>query len=334
MSSRHTNKGAMNSKLNLGSDTPIASSRVSKHDQLLDMRAPRRELTQNYQSQPSIAHIPEAKPLSHRSSTKSSRRLHKDDSRKKVKTKSKHLSKNRKLVEGNSNEISPQSRRIQSKDPHSFSSNARTKSTNDTSNNHMHTFTSLSSQANVWSSSQEGSRSKSGTRNIHPNSSNTYSMSPGVASKRLGEDYNFTSADLKSQYLTHGANTSKADSTPSKRMSRKPPMHKKNAKDAGDKSNRVSKKKHGTKVTRTSQMSSVTAIEQILQGIQPNIDPLDLKLPNEESTKYSTKKNGIIAGYAANTNQGIIRTYNEDRVSIILNIVKPKGKEHIAKWPK
>ena len=93
----------------------------------------------------------------------------------------------------------------------------------------------------------------------------------------------------------------------------KPPMH---------------KKEKNTKI------SSTSIIEQILQGIKPNIDPLDMKLPNEESTKFSSKKNGIIAGYAANTNQGIIRTYNEDRVSIILNIVKPKGKEHIAKWPK
>lgn len=65
-----------------------------------------------------------------------------------------------------------------------------------------------------------------------------------------------------------------------------------------------------------------------------NLDPYSLVLPNEESTKYSQKQNGIIHAYAANTNQGIIRNYNEDRVSIILNIVRPKGKEHIRKWPK
>mmetsp|Transcript_39751 Transcript_39751/g.39350 ORF Transcript_39751/g.39350 Transcript_39751/m.39350 type:complete len:96 (+) Transcript_39751:451-738(+) len=81
-------------------------------------------------------------------------------------------------------------------------------------------------------------------------------------------------------------------------------------------------------------MSHAAIIEQILQRMKPKMNPLDLRLPNEESTKFSSKKNGIIAGYAANTNQGIIRTYNEDRVSIILNIVKPKGKENISKWPK
>ena len=46
-------------------------------------------------------------------------------------------------------------------------------------------------------------------------------------------------------------------------------------------------------------------------------------LPNHEEAKRSTKRNGIIRGYAVNTNQGIYRTYNEDRVSIILNISKP-----------
>ena len=33
----------------------------------------------------------------------------------------------------------------------------------------------------------------------------------------------------------------------------------------------------------------------------------------------------VVKGYAANTNQGNFRKYNEDRVSIILNIAKPKS---------
>ena len=49
-------------------------------------------------------------------------------------------------------------------------------------------------------------------------------------------------------------------------------------------------------------------------------------LKNHEITKASNKKCGIVKAYAANTNQGIIREYNEDRVSIILNIMKPKNK--------
>ena len=66
-------------------------------------------------------------------------------------------------------------------------------------------------------------------------------------------------------------------------------------------------------------------------------------LQNYEAAKYSNKRNGIITAYGANTNQGIIRystqlicrNYNEDRVAIILNIMKPKSKELKSDyWPK
>ena len=107
----------------------------------------------------------------------------------------------------------------------------------------------------------------------------------------------------------------------------------KQPKESGEKSNRIPKQKQ-KHINKVPPMSSASAVDAILQGIELNMDPMDLKLPNEESTKFSSKKNGIISGYAANTNQGLIRNYNEDRVSIILNIVKPKGKENVAKWPK
>lgn len=56
-------------------------------------------------------------------------------------------------------------------------------------------------------------------------------------------------------------------------------------------------------------------------------------IPNHEATKCSMKRNGIVRAYAANTNQGLVRNYNEDRVSIILNIVKPEHRQH-EEWPK
>jgi protein phosphatase 2C family protein 2/3 len=56
-------------------------------------------------------------------------------------------------------------------------------------------------------------------------------------------------------------------------------------------------------------------------------------IPNHEPTKCSMKRNGIVRAYAANTNQGLVRNYNEDRVSIILNIVKPEHRQH-EEWPK
>jgi hypothetical protein len=51
-------------------------------------------------------------------------------------------------------------------------------------------------------------------------------------------------------------------------------------------------------------------------------------LPDYQNAKYSNKRNGLVAGYGANTNQGIVRNYNEDRVAIILNIMKPKSKNY------
>ena len=58
-----------------------------------------------------------------------------------------------------------------------------------------------------------------------------------------------------------------------------------------------------------------------------------------DTSRTSIKRNGVVRGYAANTHQGLIRNYNEDRVSIILNIVEPDerkvgpGSEHRKPWP-
>ena len=76
-------------------------------------------------------------------------------------------------------------------------------------------------------------------------------------------------------------------------------------------------------------------VQTLLFGENPPVlNPKTLFLKNHEPTKASQKKCGVIKSYAANTNQGIIRDYNEDRVSIILNILKPKSKQHLTvEWP-
>ena len=56
-------------------------------------------------------------------------------------------------------------------------------------------------------------------------------------------------------------------------------------------------------------------------------------IPNKEPTKCSIKRNGIVRAYSAITNQGLVRNYNEDRVSIILNITKPAHRKD-ENWPK
>lgn len=75
-------------------------------------------------------------------------------------------------------------------------------------------------------------------------------------------------------------------------------------------------------------------VQTLLFGENPiQLNPKTFQLKNHEVTKASNKKCGIVKAYAANTNQGIIREYNEDRVSIILNILKPKNKQWDDDWP-
>ena len=63
------------------------------------------------------------------------------------------------------------------------------------------------------------------------------------------------------------------------------------------------------------------------------IDILSINFNNYEPSKTSSKPMGLIRAYGANTYQGLVRNYNEDRVSIIINMAKPKnyGKNY---WPK
>ncbi len=55
--------------------------------------------------------------------------------------------------------------------------------------------------------------------------------------------------------------------------------------------------------------------------------------PDLDKVKISHKNFGIVEAYAAITTEGIVRNYNEDRVSIILNI--PKSPNYTKDdWPK
>jgi protein phosphatase PTC2/3 len=67
-----------------------------------------------------------------------------------------------------------------------------------------------------------------------------------------------------------------------------------------------------------------------INPLRPEAHPLK----NYEQAKFASKSHGLIASYAANTHQGIARSYNEDRVSIILNINKPASRTDITDWPK
>lgn len=51
-------------------------------------------------------------------------------------------------------------------------------------------------------------------------------------------------------------------------------------------------------------------------------------LPEMERSKFSERSHGLIRTFCACTNQGLVRNYNEDRVSIILNLTKIGGKQN------
>ena len=66
----------------------------------------------------------------------------------------------------------------------------------------------------------------------------------------------------------------------------------------------------------------------------PQTKPAINPLKDFEPAKYASKTHGLITSYAANTHQGIQRNYNEDRVSIILNMTKPSSRKDVVSWPK
>ena len=77
----------------------------------------------------------------------------------------------------------------------------------------------------------------------------------------------------------------------------------------------------------------ITINDIIGEKCEINLDILRLFFNNFEQSKTSRKNMGVIKSYGVNTYQGIVRNYNEDRVSIIINMNKPKDFVK-GKWPK
>ena len=77
----------------------------------------------------------------------------------------------------------------------------------------------------------------------------------------------------------------------------------------------------------------ITINDIIGEKCELNLDILRLFFNNFEQSKTSRKNMGVIKSYGVNTYQGIVRNYNEDRVSIIINMNKPKDFIK-GKWPK
>ena len=57
------------------------------------------------------------------------------------------------------------------------------------------------------------------------------------------------------------------------------------------------------------------------------------EIPDIGPTRHSLKESGSVKAYAANTHMGLVRPYNEDRVSIIMNISRPANSKYAGEWP-
>lgn len=68
-----------------------------------------------------------------------------------------------------------------------------------------------------------------------------------------------------------------------------------------------------------------------LNSVKKALTPMG-KVPKLLKAVYPLKSNGLIKSYAANTCTGIVRTYNEDRISISYRVSKPKSKQYDS-WP-
>ena len=77
----------------------------------------------------------------------------------------------------------------------------------------------------------------------------------------------------------------------------------------------------------------ITVNDIIGEKCKLNLDILRTYYNNYDQCKTSKKKMGIVKAYGVNTYQGIVRNYNEDRVSIIINMNKPKNYQK-KNWPK
>ena len=93
------------------------------------------------------------------------------------------------------------------------------------------------------------------------------------------------------------------------------------------------------KSNKTKDGKSIIDINELLdkkeEDIPISLDVIQEPFENYPQNKISSREFGIIKAYAVNTNQGIIRDYNEDRVSIVINMVKPKNYHtNILEWPK
>lgn len=86
------------------------------------------------------------------------------------------------------------------------------------------------------------------------------------------------------------------------------------------------------KVDKVRPTFSGTEAQNASENVKSTVAKLLLKnqpqstLPFFQTSKVSSKAFGAVKAFAANTNVGTVRKANEDRISIILNVIQPAQK--------
>lgn len=100
--------------------------------------------------------------------------------------------------------------------------------------------------------------------------------------------------------------------------------------DSGRRSVKSSNKISSVKSIKIPTYSGKSLVSKLHRNLANLEDKSKIQI-NLDKVKISSNKFGYIEAYAATTHQGLVRSYNEDRVSIILNISKPKN--YTGDWP-
>ena len=105
-------------------------------------------------------------------------------------------------------------------------------------------------------------------------------------------------------------------------------------KQTNDRTINTGKEKKLKSLNINNQYKIIKSKHNVNQYYTINTDTVDnYNYPNLDKVKISHKNFGIIEAYSAITTEGIVRNYNEDRVSIILNVPKPTNYNK-NDWPK
>lgn len=104
-----------------------------------------------------------------------------------------------------------------------------------------------------------------------------------------------------------------------------------NSQDEAQKKNEMSNLNGNPKVSLDTPLN-ITDLIKDQNYIPITKEVLKKSFEKYESARHSAKSLAVVKSFAANTHQGTVRKYNEDRVSIILNIVKPNTYKG-SYWP-